>query len=59
MADISATREIKQIWRAGTPCTPHAFVPSAAETEHLTAFNAQIAKAVAAVRQRWSPRKAP
>jgi hypothetical protein len=39
-----------------------AFVASAAETEQLDAFDAQVAKVVAAVRERWSnfdPRNAP
>ena len=49
-----ATRAIKRIWRGGTACDRHAFVASAAEAEQLDAFDAQLAKVVAAVRDRWS-----
>jgi adenine deaminase len=62
LTDITATRAIERIWRAGTGCDRRAFVASAAETEQLDAFDAQVAKVVAAVRERWSnfdPRKAP
>lgn len=50
--DITATRAIERIWRAGTACERRPFVPSAAEAEELDAFSARVAKAVAAVRQR-------
>jgi imidazolonepropionase-like amidohydrolase len=61
LTDITATRAIERIWRAGTACDRRAFVASAAEAEQLEAFDAQIAKAVAAVRERRSnvaPREA-
>jgi imidazolonepropionase-like amidohydrolase len=54
LADITATRAINRIWRGGIACDRHAFVASAAEAEQLDAFDAQLAKVVAAVRQRWS-----
>ncbi|MGB6578101.1 MAG: amidohydrolase family protein [Streptosporangiaceae bacterium] len=62
LTDITATRAIERIWRAGTGCDRRAFAASAAETEQLDAFDAQVAKVVAAVRERRSgfdPRKAP
>jgi imidazolonepropionase-like amidohydrolase len=62
LTDITKTRAIKRIWRAGTPCDRQAFVASPAEAEQLETFDAQVAKAVAAVRERRSnlaPRKAP
>lgn len=52
LVDITATRAIDRIWRAGTVCDRRAFVASAAETEQLDAFDAQLAKVVAAVRER-------
>ena len=54
LADITATRAIERIWRGGTACDRGAFVASAAEAEQLEAFDAQIARVVAAVRERWS-----
>jgi imidazolonepropionase-like amidohydrolase len=54
LTDITATRAIEQIWRAGVLCDRHAVVASAAETEEVDAFYAQVAKAVAAVRERRS-----
>ncbi|SDM39105.1 amidohydrolase family protein [Allokutzneria albata] len=54
LADITATRAIERIWRAGTACDRRVYVASAAEAEQLDAFNAKVAKAVAAVRERWS-----
>ena len=54
LEDITATRAIERIWRAGTACDRRAFVASAAETEQLKAFDAQVAKAVAAIRERRS-----
>ncbi|TCO59569.1 amidohydrolase family protein [Actinocrispum wychmicini] len=54
LTDITATRAIERIWRAGTACDRRAFVASAAEAEQLDAFNAQVAKVVAAVRERRS-----
>jgi imidazolonepropionase-like amidohydrolase len=62
LTDITATRAIERIWRAGTACDRRAFVASAAEAEQLDAFDAQVATVVAAVRGRWStpgPGKAP
>ena len=62
LTDITATRAIDRIWRAGTACDRRAFVASAAEAEQLDAFDAQVAKAVAAVRERRSnfdPTKRP
>ena len=62
LTDITATRAIERIWRGGIACDRRAFVASAAETEQLDAFDAQLAKVVAAVRERWSnfdPRKVP
>ena len=52
LADITATRSIERIWRAGTACDRGAFVASPAEAEQLDACDAQVAKAVAAVRER-------
>lgn len=52
VTDISATRDIQRIWRGGTPCDRRAFVPTPAEAEQLAAFDARIAMAVAAVRER-------
>ncbi|MEU4745203.1 amidohydrolase family protein [Actinosynnema sp. NPDC023658] len=52
LADITATRDVERIWRAGTACDRGAFVASPAEAEQLDAFDAQVAKAVAAVRER-------
>jgi imidazolonepropionase-like amidohydrolase len=54
LTDITATRAIERIWRGGIPCDRRAFAASAAEAEQLDAFDAQLAKVVAAVRQRWS-----
>jgi imidazolonepropionase-like amidohydrolase len=54
LSDITATRAIERIWRGGTACDRYAFVASAAEAEQLDAFDAQVAKVVAAVRARWS-----
>ena len=61
LTDITATRAIERIWRAGIACDRRVFVASAAEAEQLAAFDAQVAKAVAAVRERRSgfdPRRA-
>ncbi|MFF1634143.1 amidohydrolase family protein [Leifsonia sp. NPDC058248] len=60
LTDITATRAIERVWRAGVACDRRAFVASAAEAEQLDAFDAQVAKVVAAVRERrstFSPRK--
>ena len=54
LADITATRAIERIWREGTVCDRRAFVASTAEAEQLDAFDAQVAKVVAAVRERRS-----
>jgi imidazolonepropionase-like amidohydrolase len=62
LTDITATRAIERIWRAGTAFDRRAFVASAAEAEQLDAFDAQVAKVVAAVRERrshFAPREAP
>ena len=61
LTDVTATRAIERIWRAGTACDRRAFVANAAEAEQLDAFDAQVARAVAAVRERRSnvdPRQA-
>lgn len=52
LTDITATRAVERIWRAGVPCDRRAFVPTAAEAQELDAFDARVAKAVAAVRER-------
>jgi hypothetical protein len=52
LADVTATRAIERIWRRGIACDRHAFVASADEAEQLDAFDAQLAKVVAAVRER-------
>jgi imidazolonepropionase-like amidohydrolase len=52
LADITATRAIERIWRAGVPCDRRAFVANAAEAEELDAFHARVAKVVTAVRER-------
>ncbi len=54
LTDITATRAIERIWRGGKVCDRQAFVASAAEAEQLDVFDAQLAKVVAAVRERWS-----
>jgi imidazolonepropionase-like amidohydrolase len=54
LTDVTATRVIERIWRGGIACDRHAFVASAAEAGQLDAFDAQLAKVVAAVRDRWS-----
>jgi imidazolonepropionase-like amidohydrolase len=54
LTDITATRAIELIWRGGTACDRRTFVASAAEAEQLDAFDALVAKVVAAVRERWS-----
>jgi imidazolonepropionase-like amidohydrolase len=54
LTDITATRALEWIWRGGIACDRHAFVASPAESEQLDAFDAQLAKVVAAVRARWS-----
>lgn len=62
LADITATRSIERIWRAGVACDRGAFVPTPAEAAQLAAFDARVAEAVAAVRARrpgFAPRKAP
>ncbi|MFI8081834.1 amidohydrolase family protein [Kitasatospora sp. NPDC086009] len=55
LTDITATRAIERIWRGGTACDRRTFVASPAEAEQLDAFDAQVARAVAAVRERRSP----
>jgi imidazolonepropionase-like amidohydrolase len=52
LTDVTATRAIEWIWRAGVPCDRRAPDASAAETEEVDAFYAQVGKAVAAVRER-------
>jgi imidazolonepropionase-like amidohydrolase len=52
LTDITATLAIERIWRAGVPCDRRAFVASAAEAAELDAFDARVANAVAAVRER-------
>ncbi|GAA5198293.1 amidohydrolase family protein [Rugosimonospora acidiphila] len=61
LTDITATRAIERIWRAGVPCDRRAFVADASEAEELDAFDARVAKVVAAVRERrygFDPTKA-
>ncbi|MFD8073370.1 amidohydrolase family protein [Streptomyces sp. NPDC059718] len=61
LTDITATRAIERIWRAGVLCDRRAFVADAAEAEELDAFDARVAKVVAAVRDRrygFDPNKA-
>ncbi|GGU17050.1 amidohydrolase family protein [Lentzea flava] len=57
LADITETRAIERIWRGGVLCDRRAFVASPAEAEQLDAFDAQVAKVVAAVRERRSARR--
>ncbi len=52
LTDITATRAIERIWRAGVLCDRRAFVADAAEAEALDAFDARVATVVAAVRER-------
>jgi imidazolonepropionase-like amidohydrolase len=52
LADITATRAIERIWRSGTAVDRRAFVAGGGEIEQLDAFDAQVAKVVAAVRER-------
>jgi hypothetical protein len=47
LTDITATRAIERIWRAGVLCDRRAFVANAAEAEELDAFDARVAKVVA------------
>lgn len=61
MTDITATRAIERIWRAGVLCDRRAFAANPAEAEALDAFDARVAKVVAAVRERrygFDPTKA-
>ncbi|MDX2852340.1 amidohydrolase family protein [Streptomyces sp. PA03-3a] len=52
LTDVTTTRAIERIWRAGVPCDRRAFVANAAETRELDAFDARVARVVAAVRER-------
>jgi hypothetical protein len=52
LTDITATRAIERVWRGGIACDRHAFAASAAEAQQLDAFDAQLARVVAAVRDR-------
>ncbi|MEU6343392.1 amidohydrolase family protein [Streptomyces sp. NPDC046977] len=52
MTDITATRAVEGIWRAGVPCERRVFVADAAEAAELAAFDARVAEVVAAVRER-------
>jgi imidazolonepropionase-like amidohydrolase len=52
LTDITATRAITRIWRAGVRCDRRAFVASAAEADERDAFEARVATVVAAVRER-------
>ncbi|MFD9700079.1 amidohydrolase family protein [Lentzea sp. NPDC059081] len=52
LADITATRSVERIWRAGEECERRPFVPDAAEAAQLEAFDARIEKVVAEVRAR-------
>ena len=44
LTDITATRAIERVWRAGVLCGRRAFVANAAEAEELDAFDARVAK---------------
>jgi imidazolonepropionase-like amidohydrolase len=55
LTEITASRAIERVWRGGEACHRQAFAASDAEARQLDAFDAQIAKAVAAVRQRRPP----
>ncbi|GAB2810553.1 amidohydrolase family protein [Lentzea nigeriaca] len=57
LSDITETRAIERIWRGGVACDRRAFVASPAEAEQLDAFDAQVAKVVAAVRERRSAQR--
>jgi imidazolonepropionase-like amidohydrolase len=59
LADISATRAIERIWRAGVACQRYPFVPDAQEVELRAAFDARVAGAVSAVRDRGRLRSDP
>ncbi|MDX3076942.1 amidohydrolase family protein [Streptomyces sp. NPDC088354] len=52
LTDITASRGLERIWRAGVLCDRRPFVANAAETAELDAFDARVAKVVAAVRAR-------
>jgi imidazolonepropionase-like amidohydrolase len=52
LSDVTATRSIEQIWRAGEPVDRRPFVPTPAEAAQLDAFDARVAAVVAAVRGR-------
>lgn len=56
LTDVTATRAIEGIWRAGAACDRRAFAASPAEAEQLAAFDAQVARVVEAVRARRSAR---
>ncbi|MEU1621127.1 amidohydrolase family protein [Streptomyces sp. NPDC005722] len=52
LTDVTGTRAVERIWRAGVPCDRRVFVPDAAEAEELDAFDARVARVVGAVRER-------
>ncbi|MEU7474571.1 amidohydrolase family protein [Lentzea sp. NPDC042327] len=52
LTDITAVRAVERVWRAGVQCERRPFVPDTAEAEELAAFDARVARAVAAVRTR-------
>jgi imidazolonepropionase-like amidohydrolase len=52
LTDITATRAIQRIWRAGVPRDRRPFVADPAEAQELAAFDARVAQVVAAVRER-------
>ncbi|MGZ3145733.1 amidohydrolase family protein [Lentzea chajnantorensis] len=52
LTDITAVRAVERVWRAGVQCERRPFVPDATEAEELAAFDARVARAVAAVRTR-------
>jgi imidazolonepropionase-like amidohydrolase len=52
MSEITATRSIERIWRGGVECERRPFRANAEELEQLAAFDARVAGAVAAVRER-------
>ncbi|MFE0632543.1 amidohydrolase family protein [Streptomyces sp. NPDC058864] len=52
LTDITASRSIARIWRAGVLCHRRPFVADADEARELDAFDARVAEVVAAVRER-------
>jgi imidazolonepropionase-like amidohydrolase len=55
LADITATRGIRRIWRRGRAVRRRPFEPTAAEAAEAAAFDARIAATVASVRRPLRP----